>query len=234
MEMLYTYVLQLEQGKWYVGKTNDPLNRLLQHVKENGSAWTRKYPPVQVHEVKPFVTKYDEENTTCEYMERYGINNVRGGCYVQVILPPEQIREIERKRASVNDACFKCGVAGHTVADCHEDDEDSCTRCGRDSHNASNCYAKTHVDGGLPREARPKKSKTKPKKQRETSPDCCKRCGRNTHDASSCYAKTHANGGSLGVNWSKKSKSKRENSYFVEPCMICGRPGGYEVEDCDC
>ena len=32
MEVLNTYVLQLEEGKWYVGKTNDPFNRLMQHV----------------------------------------------------------------------------------------------------------------------------------------------------------------------------------------------------------
>jgi predicted GIY-YIG superfamily endonuclease len=90
MEVLYTYVLKLEEGKWYVGKTNDPWNRLTQHVNENGSAWTRKYPPLQVHEVKPHASKFDEDNVTLEYMGTYGIDNVRGGCYVQVVLPPEQ------------------------------------------------------------------------------------------------------------------------------------------------
>lgn len=118
MEVLYTYVLQLEEGKWYVGKTNDPFNRLMEHVNESGSVWTRRYAPVQVHEVKPFASKYDEDNTTMEYMEKYGVDNVRGGCYVQIVLPPEQKREIQRKWASANDACFKCGKSGHTVANC--------------------------------------------------------------------------------------------------------------------
>ncbi len=153
MNGIYTYVLQLEDGKWYVGKTNDPISRLIEHVTESGSAWTRRYPPVQVHEVKPDAARFDEDNTTLEYMEKHGIDNVRGGCYVQVVLPAEQRREIQRKLASANDGCFNCGDSGHMVADCPaglEAEPEGCTRCGRDTHDASSCYAKTHVDGGLP------------------------------------------------------------------------------------
>jgi hypothetical protein len=230
MEVLYTYVLQLKQGKWYVGKTNDPFNRLMQHVHENGSAWSRKYAPLQVHEVKPHASRFDEDNKTLEYMETYGIDNVRGGCYVQVVLPAEQRREIQRKIASVKDACFNCGESGHTVANCpndvEEEEEAGCSRCGRDTHDASKCYAKTHLDGGELREARPKKSKSKPKKQREPSPVVCGRCGRGNHDESTCYAKTLAPGFSPPKQSRKKGKQKKQNA--DEACFRCGRPGHWE------
>ena len=235
MEVLYTYVLQLQEGKWYVGKTNDPFNRLMQHVNENGSAWTRKYAPLQVHEVKPHASRFDEDNKTLEYMETYGIDNVRGGCYVQVVLPPrppEQRREIQRKIASVKDACFNCGESGHTVANCpndveeEEEEEAGCSRCGRNTHDASKCYAKTHSDGGELREARPKKSKSKPKKQREPSPVVCRRCGRDNHDESTCYAKTLAPGFSPPKPSRKKGKKKKESG--VDACFRCGRPGHWE------
>ena len=232
MDVLYTYVLQLQEGKWYVGKTNDPFNRLMQHVNENGSAWTRKYAPLQVHEVKPHASRFDEDNKTLEYMETYGIDNVRGGCYVQVVLPPEQRREIQRKIASVKDACFNCGESGHTVANCpndveeEEEEEAGCSRCGRNTHDASKCYAKTHSDGGELREARPKKSKSKPKKQREPSPVVCRRCGRDNHDESTCYAKTLAPGFSPPKPSRKKGKKKKESG--VDACFRCGRPGHWE------
>lgn len=35
--MVFIYVLQLEQGKYYVGKTNNPNFRLTSHFQSNGS-----------------------------------------------------------------------------------------------------------------------------------------------------------------------------------------------------
>ena len=57
--MVYIYILQLEQGKYYVGKTNNPLFRLEQHFNSNGSVWTTKYNPISVLEIINDCDEYD-------------------------------------------------------------------------------------------------------------------------------------------------------------------------------
>jgi hypothetical protein len=189
--------------------------------------------------VRPAASKFDEETLTLEFMEKHGINNVRGGSYVQIELPKEQVQEIERKLASVNNACFKCGQQGHTVAECgsssssSEEEEVVCARCGRDTHDASSCYAKTHVDGSELRLAKAKKEKKREpkkreKKQRQASPVQCQRCGRDSHDASSCYAKTVLPG------FVPRGRKSRRTRMWYDECYGCGRPAGYDTEDCGC
>lgn len=39
--MVYIYILQLEKGKYYVGKTNNPKFRINNHFDSNGSVWTQ-------------------------------------------------------------------------------------------------------------------------------------------------------------------------------------------------
>ena len=51
--MVYVYILKLENGKYYVGKTNNPEYRLNNHFNENGSAWTKKYKPIKILKLIP-------------------------------------------------------------------------------------------------------------------------------------------------------------------------------------
>ena len=44
--MTYTYLLELSDSCWYVGKTSNLKRRLLRHFTGGGSAWTRKHPPI--------------------------------------------------------------------------------------------------------------------------------------------------------------------------------------------
>jgi hypothetical protein len=39
--------------------------------------------------------KFDEDKYVFKYMEKYGIENVRGGCFSQVVLPEDKIKMIE-------------------------------------------------------------------------------------------------------------------------------------------
>ena len=47
-KMVFIYTLQLEKGKYYVGKTNNPQFRLESHFNSNGSEWTKLYKPLKV------------------------------------------------------------------------------------------------------------------------------------------------------------------------------------------
>lgn len=144
------YVLQLQGGKYYVGKTSDMNRRYEEHKKGTGSSWTSKYKPVKILEVRPLKDEYDENNTTKDLMKKYGVDNVRGGSYTQVELPYGTKVVIQSEIRGNSNACFKCGEHGHFARDCQSDDEgddDTCYRCGRQGHWAEDCYAHTTLNG---------------------------------------------------------------------------------------
>ena len=78
------YVLRLEGDRYYIGKSDNVMNRYQQHLNGNGSAWTRKYKPVSLEKTIENVSSFEEDKITKEYMSTYGIDKVRGGSYVEV------------------------------------------------------------------------------------------------------------------------------------------------------
>ena len=169
--MVYIYVLQLEHGKYYIGKTNNPRFRLKNHFMSNGSQWTKIYKPLKLVELKPNCDDYDEDKITRQYMDKYGIDNVRGGSFTSVKLDKSTLDVLKQMSNGTNNKCFICGKEGHFAKDCWEKNEsgkdfaeerkckyhkkyynskkfsDCCFRCGRENHYASSCYASTHIDG---------------------------------------------------------------------------------------
>ena len=43
----YIYVLKLEQGKYYIGKTNNIKRRYMEHLQGSGASCTAKYKPLR-------------------------------------------------------------------------------------------------------------------------------------------------------------------------------------------
>lgn len=118
--MEYIYVLSLSEGKYYVGKTKNLSTRLEFHMKGLGSAWTIKYKPISV--VEEFLCKsiFDEDKTTKEYMAKYGIDNVRGGAYTQIVLPEFDKILLQKEINHAHNKCVRCGKFGHFVMQCDE------------------------------------------------------------------------------------------------------------------
>ena len=117
------YVLKLKQRKWYIGRTSkyDKIKRVLQHFSEKGgSQWTRKYKPVRVEEMIKDETKRAEDKVTKDYMDKYGIENVRGGAYCQLELSEEHLRALRFESVAANNQCFVCEKKGHFAAQCPE------------------------------------------------------------------------------------------------------------------
>ena len=83
--MVFIYVLELENNRYYVGKTNYPEFRIDQHFESNACAWTTKYKPLNKDPlIIPNCVALDEDKYTKQYMDKYGIDNVRGGSFVSI------------------------------------------------------------------------------------------------------------------------------------------------------
>jgi predicted GIY-YIG superfamily endonuclease len=186
------YILQLEDDKWYVGKTDDVHKRFQQHLNGKGSIWTKQHTPNRIIETRPITSIHDETNVTKDLMKKYGIDNVRGGAYCQTILPEHVIQTIKHELNSGNDKCYNCGMKGHFANNCPSINQEEspeevevwgCSHCSREFDS---------LFGAIVHE---RSCKTKNvQKQQSTS---CYRCGRPGHYSPECYARTHKNGYTL-------------------------------------
>lgn len=117
----YIYVLELSNNKYYVGKTSkNVMTRFNKHVKGSGfgSSWTRLHTPLKILEQFETVDVFDEDKYTKKYMEKYGIENVRGGSYCKIILDDWQIKALKNELMTTNNLCFNCGKHGHFASNC--------------------------------------------------------------------------------------------------------------------
>lgn len=217
------YVLQLEGGKYYVGKTNDVEQRVQDHLSNNGSAWTRKYAPQAVIEIIHDASAFDEDKYTKIYMNRYGVENVRGGSYVQEELDGLQLTAIYTELWAANDCCTQCGRKGHFIKDCiastdvlgntlvdDSDDEEEevievyvCGICNREFADEHNCDK--HVE--LCKKGKPTSSVSNNAQRQNTHTPTCYRCGRKGHYSPDCYARSSVNGEYLDSDSSDSSDS---------------------------
>ena len=129
--MVNIYILELEDGKYYVGKTNHTFDRFSSHWQGHGAKWTKKHKPVDLYAFHRDRPDSDENKLTLAMMRHYGVANVRGGSWVKVDMTDYEISRLESK---LHYRRFS-------------NPKEPCGRCGRQSHDISTCYAKSHIDG---------------------------------------------------------------------------------------
>ncbi len=212
----------MQQGKYYVGKTTNPTFRLDQHFTSSGSAWTKKYKPMSLLELIPNCDDYDEDKHTIKCMDKYGINNVRGGSFCEIKLSDNNILTLNQMITGVNDKCYICGKDDHFASNCNAvsakkeqtpiinlNEQCDCPTSYFKSHRRGKCALNkiiAYFDDEddiidkllmhLPEEKTQVNDEVKDT-NKDTDKELiggCFRCGRQGHYISSCYASKHIKG----------------------------------------
>ena len=88
------YVIRCANQKYYVGRTIDVVSRFNAHARGLGSKWCAAHLPldgiIELHPDAPF----QELVITLKTMQKFGIENVRGGPWVTLCLSPSELETI--------------------------------------------------------------------------------------------------------------------------------------------
>ena len=89
--VLLTYILELENNKYYVGVSSNLNIRFGSHWTGQGAKWTRKHKPLRIFKV---ALGNREKEFTLKMMKDHGWQNVRGysWCQVELKAPPVCLR----------------------------------------------------------------------------------------------------------------------------------------------
>lgn len=114
------YIYELRGKKYYVGKASNVIHRLDEHRSKGvrAAAWTKEHDIIDIIEVRPMLSENDEDNVTEEYMDKYGIDNVRGGVYCTIHLSAETRTFIQTKIWHKKNLCLRCGRPDHMIKFC--------------------------------------------------------------------------------------------------------------------
>jgi hypothetical protein len=121
--MIHIFLLELSNEKFFVG-TTDNLNYSVDDYSEQNE-WTTKYIPQKVIQLIPNCEIDELDNYVIRFMQEKGINNVRGGSFVNIILSDQNITKIVKLLIMNTDKCYICGDPKHITRDCKKKDPET-------------------------------------------------------------------------------------------------------------
>lgn len=112
------YTILLEDGKYLVKKLSCSRKKVIEHLENNECEWTDKYGfeecYVKIQECANNVST--EEIMTLIAMDKYGVDNVRGGSYQNIILSRADKSDIREKINCIY-GCNRCKLS-HFASRC--------------------------------------------------------------------------------------------------------------------
>ena len=193
--MTTIYILELQGGNYYIGKTSNVIQRYQQHLNGEGSAWTIAHPPVSLVKTIENASVFDEDKVTKEYMAKYGMDKVRGGTYVEMELSAAHKQVLQKEIWSAKGLCTGCGKHGHFVKDCYTNKAKSASAL-RSAFTMSQprptykTYTKSYEYEESEESEYESEYESEDEDEYAYQKDTCYRCGRQGHYSSNCYATT--------------------------------------------
>jgi hypothetical protein len=120
--MTVLYILELEDNKFYVGKTKNIIKNPINYFTKNSNPWTQEYKPIKLINTINKPDKSDEEKQIYLLMNQYGINNVRGGYYDSIELSYSDTLTAQKEIYKLTNKCYMCGKFGHYAKKCNIND----------------------------------------------------------------------------------------------------------------
>lgn len=195
------YILKLQGGRYYIGKSDNVSKRYEQHLNGSGSSWTNKYKPISVDKIISNASAFDEDKYTKEYMSKYGMDKVRGGSYVKLELDDFEKQSINTEIWGAKDLCTQCGRDGHFVKDCYATKDVSGNAIYEEEESSEEeeewVYGCEYCDRTFTTEYGCRVHQKSCKSVDTKKEGACYRCGRGGHYSPECYASRHVKGYSL-------------------------------------
>lgn len=92
--VLNIYILLLEGNRYYIGNSGYFIKAYQQHIDKKGCEWTKIHRVVNILKVITETNEYTLDDCVIEYMKKYGVDNVRGGSFEDVVLSPAQLEKL--------------------------------------------------------------------------------------------------------------------------------------------
>ena len=246
------YVLVLNNGKRYVGSSENIEKRVSEHKHGMGAAYTKRHGVVRQDIV---ITTQDgtietwEQNETLAQMIKYGVHNVRGFQWVTDEISREDAHVVKTLMCGLFSLCNHCGRPGHFGADCPDPYSKAkwmVEVCSiREPKSNKDAISELIRQSFISPSTEPNPSKPKPvqstvQNHREIAPTGrakCKKCGlaiskgeyrvgeETTYKGQPCVKWFHEN------CWAQKKHTPSTKKTAISTCERCGR-GGHKSETC--
>ena len=154
------YVLELEDGCYYIGRSKHLQSRLKKHKNGNSVYFVGRHKMLRLEKVFAYENEecdlFDEEAVFFKYCKMYGIDKCRGGRLSGILLNGQDTKTVEDMLKNSSDNCFLCQSPSHWWKSCpliqcnnpyckqfgHIESQcplTTCRKCGGKSHWASAC-----------------------------------------------------------------------------------------------
>ena len=98
------FVIKCQEEKYYLGLAKTFVSIFFKHLEnQDNILWMNIYKPIELLHIEHFFDIKMLNDCVIYYMYNYGIENVRGGIYSDLIFNLNQYNEISKKINEMND-----------------------------------------------------------------------------------------------------------------------------------